>query len=76
MSTPIPSESHDASLSDGTEPSVSGLQAPRRDSAEPKSLLASPRTARVSPSPTPSAKTMASDKGKSKITGKIVSGWL
>ncbi|XP_053616411.1 transient receptor potential protein isoform X2 [Plodia interpunctella] len=37
-----------------------------------RSSLSSPRSGRVSPSPSPTP----TDKGKSKVTGKIVSGWL
>ncbi|KAJ0172577.1 hypothetical protein K1T71_011716 [Dendrolimus kikuchii] len=48
-----------------------------RESKSPDKPSLSPRSTRssASPSPTPSS-TSRSDKGKSKVTGKIVSGWL
>ncbi|XP_073954565.1 transient receptor potential isoform X2 [Choristoneura fumiferana] len=67
------------SLTPASDAKVSTVsETPKRDSREKsKSSLASPRSARVSPSPhaspTPSIPT---DKGKSKVTGKVVSGWL
>lgn len=67
------------SLTPAPEAKVSTVsETPKRDSREKtKSTLSSPRSARVSPSPhaspTPSIPT---DKGKSKVTGKVVSGWL
>ncbi|XP_049878328.1 transient receptor potential protein [Pectinophora gossypiella] len=50
----------------------------REGKKDSRSSLASPRSSRVSPTPTPSPTPSAAktDKGKSKVTGKIVSGWL
>ncbi|XP_060806231.1 transient receptor potential protein [Amyelois transitella] len=39
-----------------------------------RSSISSPRSARVSPSPSPTPST--TERGKSKVTGKMVSGWL
>lgn len=59
------------------KPTPSESLTPTPTSSKPAEHLRSPssRSARVTPahSPTPSVKT---DKGKSKVTGKVVSGWL
>lgn len=53
--------------------SVSNLGTEASVSDRKSHTLGSPSRAKVSPSPSPS---LATDKGKSKITGKSVSGWI
>lgn len=55
---------------------LSGSRTPERGGSESRSTLASPRSSRVSPAPSPTPSNLKTDKGKSKVTGKVVSGWL
>ncbi|XP_063366128.1 transient receptor potential protein [Cydia amplana] len=58
------------------EPQVSSVSETAKEKS--RSSLTSPRSSKVSPSltPSPSPSMLKTDKGKSKITGKVVSGWL
>ncbi|XP_075982195.1 transient receptor potential isoform X2 [Anticarsia gemmatalis] len=54
-------------------PIVTVTPDPSEDRPRSRASVSTPRSARVSPSPTPS---YGRDKGKSVVTGKVVSGWL
>lgn len=69
------SKSKDSQTSGGSRADVPEVKV----KAPKKSTLGSPsRSAKVTPapSPSPSSKSIFSDRGKSKVTGKTVSGWL
>ncbi|XP_063831875.1 transient receptor potential protein isoform X1 [Ostrinia nubilalis] len=78
--SPIPESRSPIPESKSPQPESSSRQESRSRSPRPETSTTRPMSSlgssRVSPSPSPTPSMAISDKGKSKVTGKMVSGWL